>query len=734
MKTYLKIFLSVVLVGLFFGSCDDSNDDVMGDPFIHLSSSSDKIVIGDNGNSAEIEVDASGNSFELGVQSNGEWYAESADSKWVALTNADGKLMISVGKNDGENERVANIVLKDELSRKPLATVVLKQKGEVAEAAELSVELKGDDEVVLIAGAGGEYEVKINSSGSWTATTEATWLTLVEDVENNTLNIKADKNIAFSDRTAVVQVKAGESESSAVEVDVMVIQMLTEDAMVLKIRMTDANQVEMEDGTTRYRYYVPINDQDHNYGKAFINCLIDWGDGTAQHVMTARPYHSYEKMGDYEIRIIGLVESLNSSTMEAATSANRNALIAIENWGNTGLRSLKQGLYNSINMERIAMPNAESFSVLANVKSAFSGCEGLTSVPDRFFADCKELTDAYEAFSSCRNIKTLPKGLFAGCDKLDRVNRCFWAQSSESSIFESIPSDMFEGCTALTDVSQVFYGAQNLKSIPEDLFVTNTAIKKFTYAFNGCSALTSIPENLFANNTNATDMSNTFNGCSSLKSIPEKLFANNMNVTTFSGVFRNCTGLTIIPKDIFANNTKVTNYSSAFSDCTGLTSIDASIFANAPNVTNFSSVFKNCTGLTSIPKDIFANHTKVTNYSSAFDGCTALKSVDAGLFAASPKVTNFSKVFNNCTTLTSVPVSIFDNNREVTNFSGAFAGCSQLGGESPYTVVAGSRIHLYQRNEHEGEFKTVKNTKECFKECTKLTDYGVISGSYADWL
>ena len=183
----------------------------------------------------------------------------------------------------------------------------------------------------------------------------------------------------------------------------------------------------------------------------------------------------------------------------------------------------------------------------------------------------------------------------------------------------SIPENLFASNTAVTNFSSCFSGCTSLTSIPANLFASNTAVTNFRECFLRCSGLTSIPANLFASNTAVTTFEMCFLGCSGLTSIPANLFASNTAVTKFSGCFSLCSGLTSIPEKLFANNTAATDFDICFYNCTGLTGNvpvdnDGTPIYNRSGegkegyaiVTSCGSCFYNCTGLTdysSIPSN-----------------------------------------------------------------------------------------------------------------------------------
>jgi hypothetical protein len=96
------------------------------------------------------------------------------------------------------------------------------------------------------------------------------------------------------------------------------------------------------------------------------------------------------------------------------------------------------------------------------------------------------------------------------------------------------------------------------------------------------------------------------------------------------------------------------------------------------------------------------------------------------LFANCPEVTSFHYTFYTCKNLTTIPAGIFDNNHKVNDFSAVF-GCNyKVTGESPYTVINGVKVHLYERKNYTDEFVTPASFESAFGGCSKLTDYANI--------
>lgn len=240
----------------------------------------------------------------------------------------------------------------------------------------------------------------------------------------------------------------------------------------------------------------------------------------------------------------------------------------------------------------------------------------------------------------------------------------------------------------------------------------------------------------------------TFFGCTSLTSIPEDLFANNPNVISFgyTPVELLCDWWRFENDSDFNDNASWDlGFPTLFGECGSLTAIPEKLFANNTEVRHFGMVFTSCAGITSIPEKLFANNTKVRHFgempenisdlgyagvlSSVFYG-TEITSIPEKLFANNPNVTSFIFVFAECASLQSIPAGLFDNNRRATEFWGTFNVCGSLTGESPYTMIDGQKVHLYERQNHPTHFTTPTEHWNCFFDCISLSDYAQIP---SDW-
>ena len=155
------------------------------------------------------------------------------------------------------------------------------------------------------------------------------------------------------------------------------------------------------------------------------------------------------------------------------------------------------------------------------------------------------------------------------------------------------------------------------------------------------------------------------------------------------------------------------------------------MFCDVAGVTSLAGIFDGCSALRSVPADLFKGMTGITTMSNLFRGCSSLASVSKEMFGEMAAVTNVSGMFSGCTSLTAFPVDFFDNMLRITNVGNLFNGCQNIVGESPYTVVNGKKIHIYERiNTAEIGMASIatasSSRKGCFAGCTGMTDFASI--------
>lgn len=237
------------------------------------------------------------------------------------------------------------------------------------------------------------------------------------------------------------------------------------------------------------------------------------------------------------------------------------------------------------------------------------------------------------------------------------------------------------GYTGLTSMDNAFSGNALLERIPGDTNGAFSEVTSFSWAFSNCIKLKSIPEDLLAFCTKITSLSGTFSNCTSLESVPGKLLNNATALTRVDGLFEGCSALSVIPDDLFTVNTELTSFSTVFRR-TAIKTIPRGLLRNCPKIKTFSRSFSYCTSLTAVPDD---------------------------LFSSCHEADNFWQTFSDCGNLKGLPVNVFDNNRKIRTFQEVFIFC-RIEGESPYTIINGKKIHMYERYLEPDYFVGIVNT------------------------
>jgi hypothetical protein len=233
---------------------------------------------------------------------------------------------------------------------------------------------------------------------------------------------------------------------------------------------------------------------------------------------------------------------------------------------------------------------------------------------------------------------------------------------------------------------------------------------------------------LFAACESAETYESAFSDCRYLETLPSRLFEGSQALS-FNQVFDGCTRLSHVPEDLFLRCPRMRSVSHAFRNCSGLEVIPEGLFAGCPELADASNLFEN-SSLQSIPAGLFGANPKLELMDGAFRKCSKLTSVPGNLFDACPSVSSVKELFQACSNLKTVPVSIFDNQRKIANCHRCFADCGHLEGESPYSLVEGRKVHLYERSAYPDYFVMPAYHDDVFSGCVSLDDYDSVP---VDW-
>ena len=197
-------------------------------------------------------------------------------------------------------------------------------------------------------------------------------------------------------------------------------------------------------------------------------------------------------------------------------------------------------------------------------------------------------------------------------------------------------------------------------------------------------------------------------------------FAGKPNIKDCNSMFMNCWRLASIPPQMFRGCPNLEDVTSAFGFSYNIPNADY-MFADCPKLieapqvfsyvrfTSAVSTFENCTSLSSVINS-FIHCERLTDVTNVFKGCTNIQRA--------------LRVFQNCAVL-NPPVNVFDDCKKVQYFKESYNNLPAATNESPYTVVNGRKIHLWERTAELGfAVPTVYNN--CFSDSPTFADYANI--------
>ena len=228
------------------------------------------------------------------------------------------------------------------------------------------------------------------------------------------------------------------------------------------------------------------------------------------------------------------------------------------------------------------------------------------------------------------------------------------------------------GDTGLKDLSCAFQNQIRLEALAAPGSDTFADVLSFRNAFSG-TAITSLPAGFFSSCPPGCDYSRVCFGCGNLEALPDMLFP---SAERLQQCFKGCSSLRELPARLVASGASLRELQETFADCTSLTVLPETLLSGCHGLLRLVSTFAGCSSLTALP-------------SALFDGCPALTDVE-----------------------------------------GAFMNCTALSGESPFTVVDGEKVHLYERSVHQEHFAPVSKYILCFYACTGLSDYTDIPAAW----
>lgn len=596
---------------------------------------------------------------------------------------------------------------------------------------------------VTLPETGGTSTVNVICTESWTLYEEVSGSWFTYTVEDNTITISAEEKVADYSRSGMLRVSNGERSWAYIKV----MQEGSEEADVY----LDAESAEFPElggsrtfSVTSNKEWTVTGHEDSEWIE-----ISDITDSTFT-VSVLRNMDPEER--NIELTVTAGTEINNSSALLAVTQApwteatltvpqtemtmpdtDGNAVLTVETNRHWNATTSTQWLSVSVQGDSIIVNSTATAAGLSGTIEVTTTDEGETPVAltINVVTDSDPMILEY-TITDTESTPSIPVSSPANVyvDWGDGTGDVMYASGSGAF---SRPEHQY--ASAGTYTVRIYGETSALMTGEEKTGTAITAIESwgdlgFTSMNGGMryAAIRSIPENSGEALKNVTNFNNAFANCTNLESIPGRLFAGTQ-VRTLSAVFSGCTSLKEIPADLFEGAENVTSVTAMFMFCSSLETIPDRLFSPLVNLQSGINLFAECTSLKEIPENLFDGCSNLTRLTGTFR-TSAITTVPEGLFADLTELTDVMEIFYFCESLESVPAGLFDNNRKLTSVFGLFNGCSSLTGESPYTVIDGSNIHLYERAEHPEEFSTITTYSTCFTGCTDLDDYDSIP---SDW-
>ena len=219
-------------------------------------------------------------------------------------------------------------------------------------------------------------------------------------------------------------------------------------------------------------------------------------------------------------------------------------------------------------------------------------------------------------------------------------------------------------------------------------------------AFHNCQYLTEVVGS-FAGKPNVYNVSSMFYGCARLISLPEQMFRGCPKLYICNSIFSRCV----------SNETKMDYF---FADCPKLEEASQILYENR-KVTSAVGMFANSLKIRQVAYT-FYNNNLLSDVTDLFSG---------GEYTQD---NNVVYLFFRCESL-NPPPSIFDPLKHLVHFQYAFYGMPAATNESPYTVVNGQKVHLWERTPELG-FSAPISHEYCFSDSPNFSDYQSIPESW----
>lgn len=197
-------------------------------------------------------------------------------------------------------------------------------------------------------------------------------------------------------------------------------------------------------------------------------------------------------------------------------------------------------------------------------------------------------------------------------------------------------------------------------------------------------------------------------------------FAGKPNLLTCNAMFMNCWRLASVPPQMFRGCPRLDDAGSCFQVAYLIPTGDY-MFADCPKLRDVHQVFSG----TRIPSAVgaFQNCPTLTSVVNLFTDCKSLTDV-TDVFKGCANIQLAPRVFQNCVVL-NPPVNVFDDCKKAYSFKQCYNNLPAATNESPYTVVNGQKVHLWERTPELGLALPIQYDF-CFTDSPNFADYANI--------
>lgn len=473
--------------------------------------------------------------------------------------------------------------------------------------------------------------------------------------------------------------------------DVVDLQGLTyiENGLNFNIAPTDKhpNLNKNRDGSVSRPWFRPEGKIDLTNYLEDMNEMFKGLDTTKCKIIINNPSKDqYDLTSLFENAILANINTVNDVISKFPNATTMDKLL-LNSTGLTSIEGINLPTSNPLTLSE-AFKNIETItsdisfsSNVTNVREAFRGCTGITSIHANWNNDYTNMTDHEYCYRNCKGITKIDSadGTLAEVPRLwggygfDNEVTMVAKINTELAGTRTITIADTEGETVhlYTD-----WGDGTIDDLLTHTYSRNTeyTIKTQKVSTVGIPFSESFKKALVSVSqmpNTLTYYTNLFKGCENLTDANFKI---NDKTESIAGLFSDCVKLTGLSINLPSSCTDISNL---FKDCNALGDLDFIANWNTSKIRTLSRTFYGCRSVRSIPVGNW-DTSNVTSLSATFQGCSMANTIDVSKWNTN-KVTTFSYTFNGCSELTTIDVSNWNTSSLSSDaLRSTFTGCSNV--------------------------------------------------------